>query len=179
MDDVVKTITSIRDHVLRKFDVADEIGNEVRQWLSRAELVQLHHIFRPDELDELEASIFDNEHVRTFVLEVQFHFFALAGNGPGFLDGLSENLADAFTIDGPVSDWAYLPESWKLNGPLNFLSGGRRSKFWLVRLWQSLPPFRSGVSVAEFLRNNPIILTFVLLRLAEPLMLKDRTSTEG
>jgi hypothetical protein len=178
MVDVVDTITAIRDHILEKFDVAPEIGLEVRSWLSQIELINLHHIFRPDELNELEATIFDNENVRSFVLEVQFRFFALAGTGPGFLEGLSENLADAFTIDGPVSDWSYLPDSWKLNGPLNFLSGARLSKYWLVRLWQSLPMFR-GVSVAEFLRNNPILMTFVLLRLALPVEAMDAKPQES
>lgn len=169
MVDVVETITAIRDHLLESYDVAIDISDDVRQWLVEIELIQLHHIFRPDELEELESRIFDNENVRTFVLEVQFRFFALAGNGPGFLEGLSVNLADAFTIDGPVTDWTYLASAWKLNGPLNFLPGSRRSKHWFIRLWQSLPMFRP-VSVAEFLRNNPLITTFVLLRLARPVV---------
>lgn len=134
-------------------------------WISEVRRYNAHAIFRPDLMSDVATNIFSDEDVRNFVLEVQFHFYAMAGNGPGFLEGLCQNLEDALTIDGPIREYNQLPKEMAQSMPMAFVQGSRRSSNTFRRFLQRWSLFRSAPTLAEVLRSNPLLVTVLLVLL--------------
>ena len=162
MDRTLATFAAVVNDALDKL-VDEDMHLAAVNWINEMRLLEVHALFRPDMIAELNLSICHDETIRNFLFEIQFRFYALAGSGQGYIEGLCTNLAQALLIDGPVAELNVLPEVLSMHMPLAFLPGPK-PQHWLTRLKNFF--FKNQVpSLFDFLLNNPHIVTVLLFSL--------------
>jgi hypothetical protein len=164
MEEALAIFVTVADDALARL-VDESMKTSVQLWLMQLQVYNVHFIFRPDFKEMLDEAILGNETVRNYLLEVQFRFYALAGDGAGFIQGVCDNLEDALLLEGRIPDFNALPEDISASAPSAFFKGNRQSSNWFARHFQRFLPPPSEITLREFLLSNPIYVTVLLLYL--------------
>ena len=163
MNDALGTFTQVTEQVLERL-VDDDMRTEVVKWLDALTLYNVHFIFRPDIKDQLDDVVLANETVRNFLFDVQFRFYALAGTGPGFVNALCSNLDAGLRLGGYNTELNALPSELAGSLPTAFFKGSTKGQgFWATL--RALVAVNREVSLHDFLYNNPVYVTVLMLYL--------------
>ena len=162
MAEVMQDMVQVTSRTRRAFQIDADQEDKILEWLDKLTRLNVHALLRPDALDELEQFMFEDEDVRNFVHTVQFQLFCVTGTGPGFLDSLTQNLADGLAIDGPILTHNVLSDETRAAFPLSLFAASHAQQPWYLRWLAFLPYFRPA-TLQEFLRSNPLLITILLL----------------
>lgn len=112
-------------------------------------------LFRAESIMEINETIFNNEDLRTFILDMCFNFFTMCSTGNDFIDRLCLSLENGLNID--EGDVSTIPEKTRQSFiKSSFLEYEIEDKFLFFKI-------KRKVTFANFLKSNKHFIIILLM----------------
>ncbi len=159
MRDTLNQFIECYDSVIVK--CTDTEKNVVESFIEQISLMIPCYSMRPDKMQSLNDSIFNDSVITQFILDLSFRFYTLIGDAD-FLEKLISNLEDGLTIDGIDTDKNIIPLSIAQSCPSNIFEELNIQKVW----WRKYLKTKNRNHLRDFLINNKHIVVVYLLYLS-------------
>ena len=152
MADTLKIFSDIYKELLDK----SKNNKDILEWCNNISSRSIPaFMFRAESIVDINETIFTNEDLRTFVLDLCFNFFSVCNFGDRFVDSLCLNLQEGLNIDnGNIST---IPEKIRqsfINS--SFSQYEMEEKVWIFKV-------KRKVTFVNFLKSNKHFIIILLM----------------
>lgn len=164
----ITVLTGIQEALLADLSPAD--NEVVSNWLDYVCMLNPCTAMRPDMIIEINNAIFGSSEITDYLLDLTFRFYSVAGSSNSFSQCLVNNLAEALSLDGPVTEYCSIPEELKRSMPVSLYPDSVSLSLWkkVLKLLGFYQPF----TVHDILLSNKHLVVVLLLHIANSIRKK-------
>ena len=153
----------VRLQVAISNDLSDDDRALVNQWIEKVVLINVAAAMRPDSIIDINDSIFSNEVIQNFVLDLVFRFFTMVSEDDSFCIRLCNNLMEGLRADGPNVLLSTIPQELRASMPATLYKKSKIPMF-IQKLLVALG-FDEAINAVELLVNNKHLIVVFLIHI--------------